>query len=132
VEIDILIQETDELLINAATVQEQLYIFGAFFKAYARWVSKLIEFDDLRVGIEEIAIVIAESNQQDELVREQALMFARFIKADLALWMKHIFVLQDADNIHYLDASMLANCLQFKNLLSGNNSNSIQGEMEIF
>lgn len=110
-------QECIEQLQNAITTTEQLHLYSAFFNSYAAAIGKLVEFNNLQVGIQESSNLLTELSIMQAEQQEQALIFANFLMQDLQAWRANIFELQNVENIHYLDAALLANCMQFALLL---------------
>ncbi|MEY4505145.1 MAG: hypothetical protein RL154_1442, partial [Pseudomonadota bacterium] len=50
----------------------------------------------------------------------KAIFFSDLIRQDLSLWHNHIFLIQDAQNIHYLDASLASCCHKIRGYLVKN------------
>jgi two-component system chemotaxis response regulator CheY len=119
-EMEILENEVNENLFYATNTTDQLKIFGAFFDAFANTINELMEFEDLKIAIQEASLISNLVTQHNNIAQEKALVYASLIKQDLYIWKTHIFILQDAQNIHYLDASLLASCMQFKKIIEPN------------
>lgn len=99
------------------------------FEKYAKIVASLKEFDNLGVALEKFAITISniEKIENQDTVRD--LLFG--VTDNLRKWRKSIFTNKDVDNIHYLDASLINDCIQIEVLLSGTDV-KLEGELEFF
>jgi hypothetical protein len=61
------------------------------------------------------------------------IMFFEHLGEDLTSWREHIFILQDTEDIHYLDSSFFSSCMQIEGII-GNKEVSGDDEdcMEFF
>lgn len=109
--------------------RDKLRIYGEFFKNYALEIGHLMEFEALRDALKELGETLA--NLQNEFYCDKALYFADTICEDLSLWISHVFILQDAQNIHYLDSSLTSSCDYIKALVKGEEI-SYGEELELF
>ncbi len=115
--------------------RETLKAIGELFKEYASTVFLMNEFDKLSEAIDKIAEYI--ENADEETIDENAdLIVSVFYSLvdDLIKWRTGIFVNQETSDIHYLDNSMIASCLQIEHLLNKNSSNQDNdyGDVEFF
>ena len=65
---------------------------------------------------------------------EKSVFFADMIRQDLSLWFSHVFILQDAQNVHYLDASLASSCHKIKEYLLPEHSSKVDedDDLELF
>jgi len=103
------LDETDDLM-------KSLRIYGRFFIDFSEAIKKLLAFEDLRNIISDIGKIMLEVKEVEKI--ERSVFFADLIRRDLTLWFNHIFILQDAQNVHYLDASLASSCHKIKECLS--------------
>lgn len=99
------------------------------FDKYSKIVASLKEFDNLSVALEKFALTIEaiEKIENQESIKD--LLFG--VTDNLRRWRKSIFTNKDVDNIHYLDASLINDCIQIEVLLSGVDV-KLEGELEFF
>lgn len=79
-------------------------------------VDELLEFEHFAFALHTlneflIDINVSEADKKD--CRKFSTIFIHFID-DIAEWRKNIFILQEANDVHYLDSSLLSSCLQIQ------------------
>ena len=102
------IQEIDEGYIEA--VKEILYKLITIFEMS-------IEFKDLALAFEKLSDIVSKleiNGEKNKLIK----MFIDSIMEDLEKWVKTIFINQDTDDIHYLDASLYSSIEQLEILIN--------------
>ena len=52
--------------------------------------------------------------------------------SDLSSWRKTIFIKQEANDIHYLDSSLLSSCLQIEMIFNENDIDEEDDGLELF
>jgi len=104
-------------------------IYAEFFAGYAAAIGHLLEFEELQKAIDSLATALAA--RAECAAYDKALYFAETVREDLSLWLNHVFVLQDAQNIHYLDASLMGSCDYIKALIAGEHID-VNTELELF
>lgn len=85
---------------------------------YIDVIMQLIEFEHFAYGLNTLNefLKTLEVNQIDEKDhRKFSLLFLHLID-DISQWRKNIFILQEANDIHYLDSSLLSSCLQIQTI----------------
>ena len=91
------------------------------------------EFMDLGNVLRHFSELLDQIKQLDENTREMYKPLIDSFIADLEKWANHVFVKQDAIDIHYLDASLFSSVKQIELLLSSAaNDNENQEEMDSF
>ncbi|MCX6074187.1 MAG: response regulator [Campylobacterales bacterium] len=103
---------------------------------YVRTINNLFEFTALAYALSSLGIfmkehadtIIADSSKLKMLV-----MLTEYLGSDLTSWREHIFSLQDAGDIHYLDSSFFSSCMQIEGII-GNKQLDVDddNDMEFF
>ena len=88
----------------------------AKFNKYASTIKFLHEFDELAQAIFSIATLLSNLTDVDA---QKIKMFLDNILLDLKFWRHTIFVMQETEDIHYLDSSLFSSCLQMELSLTG-------------
>lgn len=108
------------------------FISSHLFK-YSTILKILVDFESLAYSLENLAFVLLDENLEIEDSLQK--LFLRIIEAlfeDLKLWRESIFIKRDAQDIHYLDASLFSNSEEIKNLIDGGkNGKDDEDEQEI-
>ena len=133
-------RELENAIVGFDTEQsvEKLNDIANLFGEIASVLNFMLEFADFSNAIRSFATFL-DGLKDDEIVKTSDIMKTLIptIYDDLASWRKHIFVLQDANDIHYLDSSLFSSILQFQlsitNELKGfEEDDSDSGEFELF
>lgn len=111
---------------------KQLRIYGKYFVNIAHAIKMLVEFEDLQQIMEDIGGVMLSIEEVKNI--EKSVFFADMIRQDLSLWFSHVFILQDAQNVHYLDASLASSCHKIKEYLLPEHSSKVDedDDLELF
>ena len=91
----------------------------AKFNKYASTIKFLHEFDELAQAIFSIATLLSNLTDVDAQKAQEIKMFLDNILLDLKSWRHTIFVMQETEDIHYLDSSLFSSCLQMELSLTG-------------
>jgi len=133
-------RELENAIIGFDTEQsvEKLNDIAKLFGEIASVLNFMLEFADFSNAIRSFATFL-DGLKDDEIVKTSNIMkkFIPTIYDDLESWRKHLFELQDANDIHYLDSSLFSSILQFQlsvtNELKGfEEDDSDSGEFELF
>ncbi|MCK9372233.1 MAG: response regulator [Sulfuricurvum sp.] len=91
-------------------------------RQYAAVIESLFEFQHIAFSIISLANFIDELETEGmELKnRTKLLMILSSIFGDLTSWRVSIFIVSDANDIHYLDSSLLSSCLQARMIFEEN------------
>lgn len=90
----------------------------ALLDQYQRFLYTFVEFEELRVIIENLVVLLKEIDFEN-LKREKTV--SKFIVAiiqDLVDWKEHLFILQDAVDVYYINASIYNSFVQLKDLIN--------------
>lgn len=89
---------------------------------YSDAISALYEFSGLSYAMVSLSTLIkanASLLAQDEAKRSQTIEFLGGFKNDLSQWIEHVFIQQDAQDIHYLDGSFFSSCMIIETIITG-------------
>jgi len=98
-------------------------------ETYNEVIDAMIEFQHLAFAIASLIKFLKNLKAEDLQGgndKKMVMMLTNML-ADLASWRKTIFVQQEANDIHYLDSSLLSSCLQIEMIL---NDQNLEGEDE--
>jgi hypothetical protein len=115
--------------INASGYEEVIALFNQYLKV----INQLIEFQELAFTLA-VLIDLLNTTGFETISEENRGLVAIYIKAiidDLSAWRKSVFVNQDAENIHYLDQTLLSSIAQLQIMLSENDVTEV-AEIEFF
>jgi len=85
---------------------------------YVEVIIQLVEFEHLSHAISSLARFLEnleESQFDEKKVKKLVTLTIHFI-SDLGTWRINIFIKQEANDIHYLDSSLLSSCLQIESI----------------
>jgi two-component system chemotaxis response regulator CheY len=85
---------------------------------YIEVIEQLIEFEHLSYAIHSLAKFLQnlEESQFDEKKVKKLNTLMVNLVSDLSSWRNNIFIKQEANDIHYLDSSLLSSCLQIESI----------------
>lgn len=115
-------------------VSEKAYreVIG-LFSNYTKVLNQLLEFKEITYALS-VLIDILERTGFDTINEEHFAIITIYIKAitsDLSMWRNSVFVSQTAEDIHYLDATLLSSITQLQIMLS-ENTNTTTCDIEFF
>ncbi len=103
-----LIQEIDVVITN--------------INQYSLFFNNFTEFTELSTALTMLADILSITNFSNINDKHMHLI-SEFIKAiliDLLNWKQHVFILQDAIDVYYINASLLSSCIQLETILKEN------------
>ncbi|MFA5455184.1 MAG: response regulator [Sulfurimonas sp.] len=120
-------EPTDENLVDFAD-----RVLGA----YSHTINSLFEFTALGYALSSLGVFLkdrADIVVQDPAKTKTLIMLLENLGYDLVSWRRHIFELQDTQDIHYLDSSFFSSCMQIEGIM-GNKELDVDDEndMEFF
>lgn len=120
-------EPTDENLVDFAD-----RVLGA----YSYTINSLFEFTALGYALSSLGVFLkdrADMVVQDPAKTKTLIMLLENLGYDLVSWRRHIFELQDTQDIHYLDSSFFSSCMQIEGIM-GNKEIDVDDEndMEFF
>lgn len=103
---------------------------------YAHTINSLLEFTALSYALTSLGVFLkdkADIITQDAAKTKTLLLLLENLGYDLVSWRKHIFELQDTQDIHYLDSSFFSSCMQIESIINNKEiSCGDDDEMEFF
>ena len=90
-----------------------LYDIASGLSRYGKTIGSLIDFEDVAFSLMKLATLLQSISVLEKSPRKLHLLLSG-IMDDLKRWRHHIFITQEAKDIHYLDASLLSSCLQIE------------------
>lgn len=113
---------------------EKLQQVGEYFYQYALVIEELVEFQHLAYAIESLSKMLKSLDIASLDAKKQKMLatFLLTILEDITNWRKTIFILKEARDIHYLDASLLSSCMQTEMLVQEKKPDIEESELELF
>lgn len=102
------------------------------FTKYAKMIDRLVEFRELSYTLWILTDLLKDVNL--EAIQEDLLYIRIYIKAiisDLSTWRNSVFIDQNAEDIHYLDKTLLSSITQLQIMLSPHGDNDVE-DVEFF
>jgi CheY-like chemotaxis protein len=87
---------------------------------YVRAINNLFEFTALAYALSSLGTFMKEHADviiDDPKKLKTLVMLTEHLGSDLTSWREHIFALQDAADIHYLDSSFFSSCMQIEQIV---------------
>jgi len=108
-----------------------VHSLAGIYGRYGRMIALLMDFEDVSYSILNLSeflltLTTTEYNQKKMFILLQS------ISEDLMQWRQMIFLTQEANDIHYLDASLLSSCLQIKMDFGEGEEGGEENELELF
>jgi hypothetical protein len=127
------------VLESAPSVEGFEYFCDQILMAYVRVINNLFEFTALAYALSSLSVFLKDSANvliEDEKKLATLLPLLEDLLKDLSQWRQHIFIMQDTQDIHYLDSSFFSSCMQIEMLLSNKelvvDGNENDNDMEFF
>jgi two-component system chemotaxis response regulator CheY len=112
-----------------------LYSVIENFEEYNKVLQQLDAFEHLAFAINTLMTFLSNITQEQlspEKVKNLASMLLNLLH-DLESWRQNVFILQNARDIHYLDASLLSSCIQMEAVFDDKAlADEDEGELEFF
>lgn len=115
-----IIEETLELLIHQELIQptqDGLEKISIAFNDYGAHLANLYKFANLSEALQNFASVLGKSTELDLIRDMKEFLFG--IADTLQKWRQAVLVHQTAEDIHFLDNSIISDCMQTESMLSG-------------
>lgn len=87
---------------------------------YVKAINNLFEFTALAYALSSLGTFMKEHTDaviNDPKKLKMLVMLTEHLGSDLTSWREHIFSLQDAADIHYLDSSFFSSCMQIEQIV---------------
>lgn len=106
-----------------------------FLNEFVEVIENLLEFEHFAHALMTLKNVLTNLNPailDAKDVKKFSLLFISLLD-DIETWRKNIFILQEANDIHYLDSSLLSSCLQLQSMITKEEISRTDGdELELF
>lgn len=101
---------------------------------YIEVINMLVDFQHLAFSLRTLANAIKDLKQEQMKEKEiqKFTTLSLHLLNDLSTWRENIFVKQDANDIHYLDSSLLSSCLQLKAIFEEETTQEDEDDFELF
>ena len=99
--------------------KENLLIITEFINSYIEVLDQLLEFEHFAYALTKLNaffISLELSEVDDKEQKKFALLFIHLLD-DINEWRNNIFIKKEANDIHYLDSSLLSSCIQIESIL---------------
>jgi len=126
-------EETLSSLHLSAGVSEELrFKMIHLFTRYSKMVERMMEFQELTYALS-VLIDLLKTVEFRTLKEESTyiIIYAKAIISDLSIWRVSVFVNKSAEDIHYLDKTLLSSIAQLQIMLSPQHSGDLE-EIEFF
>ncbi|MDD2448661.1 MAG: response regulator [Sulfurimonas sp.] len=97
-----------------------IHFVDAVLYVYVRVINSLFEFTALAYALTSLGSFIKDNAKivsEDKSKIKTMIMLFEHLGEDLTSWREHIFVLQDTEDIHYLDSSFFSSCMQIEGII---------------
>jgi predicted amino acid-binding ACT domain protein len=129
-------KELEGIFLYGALTQEYLSKTANFIAVFANDLECSGEFRDIAYALRGLSVTLSELIEKHDFSQNASKMIKTIIDSiieDLVSWTQHVLIDKDAVDIHYLDASLLANIAQLglsiKNI---SHKESHEEELEFF
>lgn len=110
--------------------KDDLEQFVDIMKSYARIVELIPQFGALSYGIQQLVKTFEQIT--DPMKLHSVLPMLTHLFDNLEQWRKSVFYYRDAEDIHYMDDSLISDAQSLQGFLSDTHSESSDSEMELF
>jgi len=90
-----------------------LYDIAMDIERYSRTIGTLVDFEDVAFSLNKLSTLLRTLGVLEKNGRKLHLLLSGIVD-DLKRWRHHLFIEKSAEDIHYLDASLLSSCLQIE------------------
>lgn len=130
-ELELLEDSFNLLLVNSETKIDRgtLITLTKIIREYAREIEMIPQFSAIAYGIKELAITFESVNDAEKLHSIMPMITSLF--DNLENWRRSIFFYRNAEDIHYLDNSLISDALSLQGILSNTQTTS-DSDIELF
>jgi len=90
-----------------------VYDIALGIERYSKTIGTLIDFEDIAFSLTKLSNLLRTLSILDKNARKLHLLLSGIVD-DLKRWRHNLFIAKVAEDIHYLDASLLSSCLQIE------------------
>ncbi len=121
---------------NNPTEENFIYFSNAVLNVYVRAINNLFEFTALAYALSSLSVFMKKSAKvvsEDSEKIKMLIILLEHLGKDLTCWRKHIFILQDTADIHYIDSSFFSSCMQIEAIIDDKHVDADdENDMEFF
>jgi len=121
---------------NDPTVDNIRQFTDGVLGIYVKAINNLFEFTALAYALSSLGTFMKEHSESiitDSTKLKMLVMLTEHLGSDLTSWREHIFSLQDAADIHYLDSSFFSSCMQIEQIVGNKDiGTDDDNDMEFF
>lgn len=113
-----LIRSVDNL--SGETISTNISIISESINTYASVLNGFVDFYELSMALRTLDSVLCEADFSERMLYKDKEKIAQYIKAmlqDLIEWHNHVFIIQDAIDVFYINASILSSCMQLETMI---------------
>ncbi|MFA6195416.1 MAG: response regulator [Sulfurimonas sp.] len=118
------------------TEENFVYFADSVLNVYVRAINNLFEFTALAYALTSLSVFMKESAKvvsEDSEKIKMLIMLLEHLGKDLTSWREHIFILQDTEDIHYVDSSFFSSCMQIEAIIDDKHVDADdENDMEFF
>ena len=123
-DLDDLDYEVNEIIdcLDEANLEEDVYTIANIFESYSVFLNIFSSFYELSTAMQLLRNVLLNTNLEN-LDGKSRMFVSKFIVAileDLQKWKDHVFIVQDAVDVFYINASALNSCIQLESYIKSN------------
>lgn len=90
-----------------------LYEIALGIERYSKTIGRLIDFEDISFSLTKLSTLLRTISSLEKNQRKLHLLLSCIVD-DLKHWRHNLFITKVAEDVHYLDASLLSSCLQIE------------------
>ena len=124
----------DIIEITDGITDEVLEVSINALSKYIRLFNQSIEFEHVSDGfmLLKSALETCDNTKIDTALQISINRFLSGVIHDVSEWKNHIYILQDAPDIHYMDISMISNCVAISGMLNPTTVEENDDDLEFF
>lgn len=106
--------------LDADSIEQYSMLIAECFGKYSNILIGFVEFYELSLALRALSTIIKEADFGDRMSYKYKTNIAQYVQAifeDIVNWRDHVFILQDAVDVYYLNASVLSSCIQLEDMI---------------
>lgn len=106
--------------LDTGTVEQYSILISECLGKYSNMLIGFVEFYELSLALRALSTIIKEADFSEKMemkYKEKIVLYIKAILDDIVNWREHVFILQDAVDVYYLNASVLSSCIQLEDMI---------------
>lgn len=106
--------------LDADSIEQYSMIISECLGKYSNILIGFVEFYELSLALRALSTIIKEADFGDRMSYKYKTNISLYVQAifeDIVNWREHVFILQDAVDVYYLNASVLSSCIQLEDMI---------------